>query len=111
MFPFNFSPNIRYPLSGPVIQDISPMYGDQFAGNIDIEREVCASVASYGKQLGKLTEAVIHLAEQAGVSGPQIDAVRQLADDVQAAKHRAAVAVQKRADQAAEDASKLKAYR
>jgi hypothetical protein len=33
-----------------------------FAGNADIERDVVARVASYGKQLGILTEAVLALA-------------------------------------------------
>ncbi len=51
----------EWPLSGNVAQDIS-QFEFNFSGTRQIEAEVVANVASYGKQLGKLTEAVLELA-------------------------------------------------
>ena len=84
MFPFVYSPTFEYPLSGNVMQTISPMFGE-IEGIPEVEHEVVTTVASYGKQLGKLTEAVLVLAEEAGVKGAEIDAVRELAVAVDAA--------------------------
>ena len=107
MFPFIYSPTYEYPLSGDVVQGISPVFGDQIEGIPEVEHEVVTTVASYGKQLGKLTEAVLALADAAGVSGAEIDAVREIAAEVEAAKGRAAEAVRARADAARERAEKL----
>lgn len=106
MFPFIFSPTYEYPLSGDITQGISPVFGD-IEGIPEVEHEVITSVASYGKQLGKLTEAVLAIAEAAGVKGEEIDAVREIADGVEAAKGRAAEAVRARAEAVRERAEKL----
>ena len=106
MFPFVYSPTYQYPLSGNVMQTISPMFGE-IEGIPEVEHEVVTTVASYGKQLGKLIEAVLLLAEKAGVSGAEIDAVRELAVAVDAAKGRAAEAARARAEVVRVRAEKL----
>ncbi len=106
MFPFVYSPTFEYPLSGDITQGIAPVFGD-IEGIPEVEHEVVTSVASYGKQLGKLTEAVLALAEQAGVDAEEIEAVRQISAGVEAAKLRAAEKVRARAKAAAERADKL----
>jgi hypothetical protein len=63
-----WAPQLRFPWSGDVVQDIEPSTSWFFkgiqpgAGNARIEEEAFA-VASYGKQLGLLTEVLIGLAE------------------------------------------------
>lgn len=102
MFPFLFAPTFEYPLSGNVTQSISPQFVD-IAGVPEVEWEVVTSEASYGKQLGKLTEAVLALADKAGMEGPEVDALREIAAGVEAAKDRALVKVRERAEKAAVD--------
>ncbi|MCG8378575.1 MAG: hypothetical protein MI865_03755 [Proteobacteria bacterium] len=70
----------KAPLSGNVTQDISPVtswFSPQlefnFAGNKAIESQVVSEVASYGKQLGILSRAVIEMAE-----GRQSQALKDL---------------------------------
>ena len=108
MFPFIYSPTYEYPLSGDVVQGISPVFGD-IEGIPEVEHEVVTTVASYGKQLGKLTEAVLALAKKVGLDSDEIKAVQEIADGVERAKVRAAEAVRARADAAAERAEKLEA--
>ena len=57
------------PLSGDVTQDINPVTSwlsphlqFNFAGNKDIESDVTANIASYGRQLGTIIPAVLELA-------------------------------------------------
>lgn len=69
-WPFYFNPDVfRLPFSGNVEQDISPLtnwFSPQvelnFSGNKNIEAAVISEVASYGKQLGILNDAVLALA-------------------------------------------------
>ena len=107
MFPFVYSPTYEYPLSGDVIQGISPSFSFEMEGIPEVEYEVVTSVASYGKQLGKLTEAVLALAEKTGLKGEEIEAVREIAKGVEEAKIRAREAVEARAEKAADRAVKL----
>ena len=64
-----WAPQLRFPWSGDVAQDIDPSTTWFFkgiqpgAGNARIEEKAFA-VASYGKQLGLLTEVLIALAEK-----------------------------------------------
>ena len=64
-----WAPQVQLPWSGDVVQDIEPTTSWFFdgirpgAGNARIEEKAFA-VASYGKQLGLLTEVLIELAEQ-----------------------------------------------
>ena len=107
MFPFFYAPTFEYPLSGDVTQGIAPSLSVDLQGIPEVEHEVITSVASYGAQLGKLTEAVLLLAEKAGVEGDEIAAVRKIADGVEAAKARAAEAARERAERATARADKL----
>ena len=81
------------PFSGDVIQDIapitswlSPQFEFNFAGNRRIEAEVAADVASYGKQLGILSEAVMELAD--GKKGVAVDRLKKLTDQIEEVKHQ-----------------------
>ncbi|WP_082490342.1 hypothetical protein [Methylobacterium sp. Leaf91] len=51
------------PLSGPVSQDISPHL---YQGVPEIEAEVTQEVASFGRQLGIISEAVLEVAKRLG---------------------------------------------
>jgi|SRR5215471_18396565 len=69
-----WAPEFRLPWSGPVSQNIEPKTDAWFSdlitpesGHAEIERKAFA-VASYGKQLGLLTEVLIEVAEQAALS-------------------------------------------
>jgi hypothetical protein len=71
MFPWFWlwSPQVHLPGSGSVSQDIHPetnWFSDNIkgkSGNADIER-TAFSIASYGRQLGLITDVLIALAEQ-----------------------------------------------
>ncbi|HEY0819804.1 MAG TPA: hypothetical protein VGD46_13555 [Rhizobacter sp.] len=58
----NYSPIVHWPLSGSVAQDIAPALLFR-AGDVDTEARVLREVASYGKQIGKLSELVLKLAD------------------------------------------------
>lgn len=83
----------RGPLSGDVNQDIapvtswlSPQLEFNFAGNRRIETEVVADVASYGKQLGILSEAVLELAE--GDPGESLARLKELTAQIDEVKQQ-----------------------
>ncbi|MGH3720496.1 MAG: hypothetical protein ACRDRI_16955 [Pseudonocardiaceae bacterium] len=77
---------IRAPLSGDVTQDISPSFGlvninATSSGNPELEKRIVTQVAGYGRQLGKLVEAVDVLVRQQsrqGLDEADIDALEQL---------------------------------
>ena len=71
MFPWclNWSPEVHFPFSGSVQQQIEPEF-DWFFGRINpalgderIERRVFEEAGSYGKQLGLIAEVVLEMAE------------------------------------------------
>ena len=101
MFPFTFAPRFEYPLSGDVTQAIAPGFGD-IEGVPEVEHEVIMTVASYGKQLGKLTEAMLAVADKIGLEGKEIDDLRAMNEGVKEAKGRALEAVRARAEKARE---------
>lgn len=70
----HWAPQLHFPLSGAVTQDIYAAI-PATAGSAAVEREV-AGLASYGRQIGWLTEAV--LGQQAGgpVTPAQADEAR-----------------------------------
>ena len=107
MFPFVFAPTYEYPLSGDVTQGISPEFSWEMAGIPEVEYEVCTTVASYGTQLGKLSDAVLALAEKVGLEGPEVDALKEIAEGVKKARVRALDAVRARAEKAAARVEKL----
>ena len=110
MFPFVYSPTYQYPLSGDVIQDIAPIFSWKYEGLPEVEYEVYTSVASPGKQLGKLCEAVLKLAEEAGIDPEkvkEIGAIKAIADEVKTAKVTARDAAKARAEAMTARAEKL----
>jgi hypothetical protein len=58
---FVYNPIVHWPLSGSVTQDISPTLLAK-AGDTDIEVRVLREVASYGMQIGKLSEVLLAIA-------------------------------------------------
>ena len=84
---------LRAPLSGdsnqyiaPTTTWLSPQFELNFAGNRKIEAEVVADVASYGKQLGILSDAILELAK--GKSGKAIDRLQTLVNEVEDVKNQ-----------------------
>lgn len=89
MFPWVWfwAPQLQLPWSGDVTQRIEPdtqwLFGSiaPTAGNGAIERRVFEDVASYGKQLGLLTEVVLGLAEHGQALPDEVqDTLRRLRD-------------------------------
>jgi hypothetical protein len=85
MFPWLWfwAPQVHLPWSGNVAQRIEPDTHWFFqgippsAGDARIE-ERAFEVASYGRQLGLITEVLIELAEQAGMSGKAATSLTRL---------------------------------
>ncbi len=110
MFPFVYSPTFKYPLSGNVIQDIAPVVSFEYEGLPEVEYEVHSTVASPGNQLGKLCDAVLKLAKEAGLDPEtvqEIADIAEIAEGVKAAKVRASDKAQARADATVARAEKL----
>ena len=90
---FPWSDIYKWPLSGNVTQDISPASGwlspqfeFNFAGDRKIESEVVSEVASYGKQLGILSEALLEIAN--GDKGPAVDKLEALVSQINSVIHQ-----------------------
>ena len=84
MFPWfwTWAPQLHLPLSGDVAQRIDPSAWfaaiPPEAGNGQIEQQACA-VASYGKQLGLITELLLDVTQQTAPTSSQgQQALRQL---------------------------------
>ena len=84
MFPWfwTWAPQLHLPLSGDVAQRIDPSAWfaaiPPEAGNGHIEQQACA-VASYGKQLGLITELLLDVTQQTAPTSAQgQQALRQL---------------------------------
>ena len=80
------------PLSGdvkdisPVTSWFSPQYEFNIAGNAALEKQEITKVASYGKQLGKLTNAVLELAD--GEPGEAVESLRVMAKEIEELKSK-----------------------
>lgn len=102
---------VYLPLSGPVVQDIapethwfSPTLEFNIAGNRRIEADVVANVASYGKQLGIVTEALLALAGEASEADtPEVKRLRALAARIETRKDRHKADLAETAQRALED--------
>lgn len=83
----NYNPVMHWPLSGSVVQDIHPSLLAR-AGSDDTELRVLREVASYGKQIGVLSDLLLALADSVPASklGPDgahaLEQLRTLVDDV-----------------------------
>lgn len=97
---------IRAPLSGDVTQGIASSVGGQLgllninatrSGDPGLEQRIITQVASYGRQLGRLVDAVDVLARQQPRHGlgeadiRALDQLHELAKQVAAAKEQAAL--------------------
>ena len=84
--PFDiWSPIFRAPFSGDVTQEITPRFlSPDIKGSPAIEEKVVREVASYGKQLGKVLEALQALAEATGTDLPEIDVLVEKIEVVKA---------------------------
>ena len=74
--------NFNFPLSGNVSQKIEP---DWFFGTIhseigdaEIEKEIFLKVASYGKQIGMLTEVLLSMADELKLNNKNIQTLSEL---------------------------------
>jgi hypothetical protein len=96
---------LRAPLSGNVAQDIAPSIGGQLgllninttsSGNPELEHRIVTQVASYGRQLGRLIEAVNVLAQHQSrhdlgeAEIHALDQLQKLAEQIAAVKEHAA---------------------
>jgi hypothetical protein len=73
----NYQPQTHWPLSGAVTQDIPPLLAR--AGNACVEERALREVASYGRQIGVLSDLVSALAElqPRGKLGPDGEHARE----------------------------------
>jgi hypothetical protein len=97
MFPWFWvwAPHLELPLSGNVMQDIDPVFSAFFkgikptAGNARIE-ERAVNVASYGRQLGLLTDLLIEVAERSlpaqGASDATLGELRRIRGEIEQIK-------------------------
>jgi hypothetical protein len=91
--PSSFDPlwMFRAPLSGDVAQRItapwfSPSLTVNYAGDPEVEDRVVTEVASYGKQLGWLTEIAIALAKGQAMPKETLDRLEKATADIDAIK-------------------------
>ena len=94
MFPWSLSwaPTVHLPFSGAVRQNIAPET-DWFFGRIApgggdavVEQRVFEEVASYGKQLGLISEILIELAQDSGLAAEtrnSLERLRTIVDQVE----------------------------
>ncbi len=68
----------------PATAWFSPTIEYNFAGNRQIESDIIANTASYGRQLGRLTAAVLELG--GGSDGPAMRGLRELAERIERRK-------------------------
>jgi hypothetical protein len=98
-------PVFKLPLSGDVVQSINPftafMTGGQFglvninmgqSSEPDVEADVLSDVASYGKQLGRIGDALIvllgHIHPRNAQEQEAIDALYEMLEQIAKAKER-----------------------
>jgi len=80
-----------FPNLGELMQNISPYTNwfsptveYNFAGNREVEADVVANVASYGRQLGALTAAVLEVSK--GSKTPAVGRLREIAAKIEKRK-------------------------
>ena len=74
-------------LNQPILPDWSLQHITvNYQGDPAIEKDVAANVASYGKQLGIITEAVLALADGGPEKAKRIDRLRDIAEKIEKIK-------------------------
>lgn len=91
-FPFSLLPGVNTdfhaPFSGDVVQSIEPrVFSPDIAGDGPLEERIHMNVASYGKQLGKILEALQALSTATEVPLPEIDALVEKVEAEKTARH------------------------
>lgn len=80
-----FAPMFRAPFSGDVTQEISPrLFSPEIKGVPKIEHKIQTEVASFGKQLGKILEALQVLSDATDTPLPEIDSLISKVEAVKA---------------------------
>jgi hypothetical protein len=107
MNPFGFDPfwMLRMPLSGDVNQRItapwfSPSLTVNYAGDAVVEDRVVTKVASYGRQLGWLTEVAIALANNKPLPKETLHRLEQASREIEAIKKEVRLSALQEADKA-----------
>ena len=98
-FTFNF-PSGDVDLGGV----LSPRISVSYAGNAAIERDVVENVASFGKQIGIVSDAVLELA--GGKAGTAVARLKEIVEQVEAVKERRRRDVKRDAEEAIERLAK-----
>lgn len=108
---FPWSNLYTLPLSGNVAQDIAPVtswFSPQFefnlAGDRQIEAEVVADVASYGKQLGIISEALLEIADNK--KGEAVARLKTLVSQIEEVKRHHKADLEQKAKSALEQLRK-----
>ena len=100
---------LNNPVNGEVDQEILPSW---FSTNItvkgqgepELEQKIVTDVATYGKQLGELTEVVLALAESTNLTGCKaLQELRSIAEQVELTKQAHRKTVQQRAERALQE--------
>ncbi len=86
MTPFDiWAPIFRAPFSGNVTQEISPrLLSPNIQGVPEIEHKIETEVASFGKQLGKIIEALMKLSDDPKKQIPEIHDLHERIEAVKA---------------------------
>lgn len=80
-----WAPIFRAPFSGDVTQEIAPrVFSPEIKGNREIELKIESEVASFGKQLGKIIEALRELSDETGRPLPAIEEIYEGVETVKA---------------------------
>lgn len=100
--PFDvWAPIFRAPFSGDVTQEIAPrLFSPDIQGVPEIEHRVQVEVASYGKQLGKILEALQTLRDHTKATGPQMDEIDAIVRKVDVIKDESKEAIRADAEAA-----------
>ncbi|HEX7983677.1 MAG TPA: hypothetical protein VF616_09190 [Duganella sp.] len=91
---WNWAPQIHFPWSGGVMQQIDPdltwfsHWITPGAGNAAIEEKAFNSVASYGKQLGLITEVLLALVDESHMAAEPaaVDELRRIQSRIEMLK-------------------------
>ena len=86
MTPFDiWAPIFRAPFSGNVTQEISPrLLSQNIQGVPEIEHKIETEVASFGKQLGKIIEALLEMSDDPETQIPEIHKLHKQIEAVKA---------------------------
>lgn len=84
------------PFGGAVTQSILPLtFNNQvsYAGSPEIESRIVADIASFGRQIGIISEALVELAGATGSGGPKVARLRTLMAEIEdlKAQHRRSI--------------------